>query len=294
MEIPTKTLSSGFSLPVYGLGTWEMGGKREPDYSEDDKYVAAISDALDHGIRHIDTAEMYGAGHTEELVGKAIKGRDRSKLVITTKVSVGMSGGFDGVLKSAQDSLERLGTDYIDIYLLHHYPHGGDSVEEIMRAMDKLVTGGLVKEIGVCNMTIPRFQEIQKHTTNKLVCNQVNYSVQMREPEIYGLIQHAADNDHFITAWGALEKGLLEQGDILQKLARKYGKTPYQVALNWVIAQPNVITIPKTTSTEHLDENLGAIGWELEAEDLEELSKNFPNQNTVSSRVPLDYGDLRT
>ena len=287
MEIPIKTLKDGFSLPAYGLGTWQMGGQMTADYTNDESDIAAIKASLDRGITHIDTAEMYGAGHSEELVGEAIKDRDRSKLIITTKVSRGMAEGYDGVLKAAEASLKRLGTDYIDIYLLHHYPLS--PVEEVMKAMDKLVEGGLVKNIGVCNMTVERFEEIQKCTSNKLVCNQVHYSVQMREPEIRGLIQNAIDNDHFITAWGPLEKGLLDQGDMLQKLADKYGKTPYQVALNWVMAQPNTITIPKTSSIEHLGENLGALGWQLDPGDVEMLSKNFPNQQSVSHRVPLDH-----
>jgi diketogulonate reductase-like aldo/keto reductase len=286
MDIPIKTLKDGFSLPVYGLGTWEMGGRTSPDYTDDESNIAAIKAALDRGITHIDTAEMYGSGHAEELIGEAIKGRDRSKLVIASKVSRGMSGGHDGVLQSAEASLKRLGTGYIDLYMLHFYPVS--QLEEIMKAMNELVEQGLVKHIGVCNMTVERFDEVQSLTQNKLVCNQVHYSVQMREPEVRGLMQHAVDKDHFITAWGPLEKGLLEQGGMLRELAKKYGKTPYQVALNWVIAQSNTITIPKTSSLGHLDENLGALGWELEPEDIDMLSKNFPNQQSVSHRVTLD------
>jgi diketogulonate reductase-like aldo/keto reductase len=158
-----------------------------------------------------------------------------------------------------------------------------------MRALDDLLAQGLVRHIGVCNMTVSRFEGLQKLTKNKLMTNQIHYSVQLREPEVRGLTEHALQNDYFITAWGPLEKGLLEQGDILQELGKKYGKTPYQVALNWVIAQPNVVTIPKTSSVEHLEENLGALGWEMDPEDLEKLNKEFPNQQTRSERVPLDY-----
>jgi diketogulonate reductase-like aldo/keto reductase len=271
-------------MPVYGLGTWGMGGGMTPDNSNDEADLAGINAALDMGVTHIDTAEMYGAGHSEELVGQAIKDRERSQLFITTKVSRGMAGGYDGVLGSAKASLQHLSTGYIDLYLLHSYP--STPIKDIMMAMDYLVDSGLVKNIGVCNLTLGHFEEAQSSARNKLVCNQVHYSVKMREPELEGLTKQALDKDYFITAWGPLEKGLLE-GDMLRQLAAKYDKTPYQIALNWIMAQPNVITIPKTTSVEHLQENLGALGWEMDPSDLELLSKDFPNQQPVSHRVPL-------
>jgi diketogulonate reductase-like aldo/keto reductase len=281
MDIPVKRLGSGFALPVYGLGTWHMG---EGDDAAD---MAAITGALSRGITHIDTAELYANGHSEELVGRAIRGRNRSRLIITTKVLSGLAGGYDSVLRAAEASLRRLGTDYIDLYLLHRAP--GHSTAEVMKALDRLVEQDVVKNIGVSNFTVERFKAAQKLTANKLVCNQVHYSLRVREAEAAGLIKHAQDNDYFITAWGPLEKGFLQSGGLLRELADKYGKTPYQVALNWIISQDNVVTIPKTTNLEHLDENLGALGWELEAADHDRLSREFPGQQSVSDRVPLDY-----
>ncbi|HSW37817.1 MAG TPA: aldo/keto reductase [Candidatus Saccharimonadales bacterium] len=288
MNIPVKTLKNGFSLPVYGLGTWQMGGRFEPDNSNDEQDIAAIKAAIDHGITHIDTAESYGDGHSEELVGQAIKGYDRKKLLIATKVSA-WNQTYDGILRSCEASLKRLGTNYVDLYLLHRYPEPGIPIADTMRAMDRLIGEGLVKNIGVCNMTINRFEETQKHTANKVVCNQLEYSLKMREAEARGLINYCQQNDILITAWGPLQKGALEEASILQEMAKKYGKIPYQVALNWLIVQPNVVTIPKTSNVEHLEENLGALGWELSAEDIDRLSREFPNQQTVSERVPLDY-----
>jgi diketogulonate reductase-like aldo/keto reductase len=288
MEIPVKTLKSGFSLPVYGLGTWQMGGRGEPDYSNDETEIAAIKSAIDHGIAHIDTAESYGGGHAEELVAQAIKDYDRSKLIIATKVS-GDHQGYDGVMKAIEASLKRLQLNYVDLYLLHRYPAPGISITDTMKAMDRLVSEGVVKNIGVCNMTINRLEEAQKHSQNKIVYNQLHYSLTCREAEKKGLVKYCQDNDVFLSAWGPLEKGMLEQGGVLQEMAEKYSKTPYQVALNWLITQPNVITIPKTTSVKHLEENLGALGWELSKEDMEKLTKDFPGQYFTSDRVPLDY-----
>jgi diketogulonate reductase-like aldo/keto reductase len=288
MKIPVKTLKNGFAFPVYGLGTWEMGGRSSRDSSNDEKDLAAIKAAIDLGITHIDTAEGYGAGHSEELVGQAIKGYDRSKLLITTKVS-GPNQSYDDLLHACEQSLERLQTDYIDLYLLHRYPDPGIHIADTMRAMDKLVADGLVKNIGVCNLTVNRLKEVQKHTKHPIVCNQVHHSLDCRESEIGGVIDYCQQNDIFITAWGPLAKGALENAPVLDEMAKKYQRTPYQVALNWLITQPNVVTIPKTTNVEHLKENLGSIGWSLSDEDMARLSKEFPNQKKVSDRVPLDY-----
>lgn len=288
MNIDVKTLKEGFSLPVYGLGTWEMGGRTDPDYSNDNTYIDAIKNAVDHGITHIDTAEMYGAGHSEELIAKAIKGYDRSKLFITTKV-IGPNQRYEDVIKACEASLKRLETEYVDLYLLHRYPDPGIDIKDTMRAMDKLVADGKVKNIGVCNLTINRFKEAQKHTKNKLVCNQLHYSLEQREIVDKGILKYCQENDVLVTAWGPLSKGALEKTEILQRMAEKYNKTQYQIALNWLISQDNVITIPKTTSIEHLEENLGALGWHLDEADMKDLTNNFPDQKIISDRVPLDY-----
>lgn len=287
MDIPVKRLKSGFALPVYGLGTWHMGGDAVPDTTNDEADLAAIAAALDKGITHIDTAEMYGGGHSEELVGRAIQGRDRARLTITTKVMSGLAGGYDSVLRAAEASLKRLNTDYIDLYLLHRAP--GHSTADVMRALDRLVEEGLVKNIGVSNFTAARFEAAQKLTGNKLVCNQVHYSLRVREAEATGLVEQAQQNNYLITAWGPLEKGMLSPSGLLREVSQKYGKTPYQVALNWLIAHPNVVVISKTTNPEHLDDNLGALGWEMAAHDYERLSRDFPGQLMVSDRVALDY-----
>lgn len=287
MEIPVKKLKSGFSLPAYGLGTWQMGGRYDADISADEADIATIAGALERGITHIDTAEMYGDGHSEELIGRTIKGRKRSELIITTKVWAGMDDGYGGVLRAAEASLERLGTDYIDLYLLHRAPR--HSTADIMKALDRLVEEGMVRNIGVSNFTANRWREAQKLTANKLVCSQVHYSVKVREAEANGITDYAQKEDCLVTAWGPLEKGLLEPGGMLEELGGKYGKTPYQVALNWLMAQPNVVAIPKTAHLKHLSENLGALGWELDSDDMERLSRGFPGQTMVSDRVPLDY-----
>ncbi len=287
MNIPTKTLKKGFSLPVYGLGTWMMGGGREPEYDNDDSYIAAVRDAIDSGVTHIDTAELYGGGHAEELIAIAMDGIDRSRLTIASKVLAGLDGGYDGVLRACAATLERLETDYLDLYLLHRFPSTG--IDDVMRAINRLIDEGLVRNFGVSNMTIPRIEKIQSLTSSKIVCNQLEYSLQVREAEARGIIRYCQDNDMLVTAWGPLMKGEIRIPKILEEIATAYGKTPRQVALNWLLAQPNIVVIPKTTQKIHLEENLGALGWELSAADVNRLSVEYPDQQTHSDRVPLDY-----
>lgn len=288
MGIPVKTLSNGFSMPVYGLGTWEMGGGwNSADTTDDDIFVDAIRTAIDHGVSHIDTAELYGGGHAEELIARAKEGISRSKLLLASKVLVGMEEGYDGVLRACEASLQRLETDYLDLYMLHRCPD--HDLEGVMRALDRLVNEGVVRNIGVSNFTVNRFETAQSLTKNKLVCNQLHYSLECREIVDKGILQYLQSHDVIVTAWGPLSKGTMGDAPVLQQVSQKYGKTPYQVALNWLLSQQNVVVIPKTTSLSHLEENLGALGWELESEDWQRLADEFPNQLLVSNRVPLDY-----
>lgn len=265
-----------------------MGGRWEADDSEDEKEIAAIRLALDNGITHIDTAESYGNGHAEEILNKALEGYDRSKLIIATKVSAN-NQTYEGVHKSFRASLERMGLEYVDLYMLHRFPEPGIDIADTMRAMDELVEQGLVKRIGVCNMSPNRFDEVQKHTRNKLVCNQVHYNVQYREIEQKGVLQHAQDKDVMLVAWRPVQKGLLPESELITEIAAKYGKTNTQVVINWLISQKNVVTISKTSNPEHLKENLGAIDWQMNEADIERIRNEFPDQQSVSDAVPLDY-----
>lgn len=288
MKIPTKKLKSGFEMPVFGLGTWQMGGReiRNPQ-NDDKKDITAIQEAIKLGVTHIDSAEQYAGGYAETLVGKAIKGYDRSKLFIVSKVSPEHLN-YDDVLRSCEASLKRLETDYLDLYLIH-YPNFEIPIEKTLKAMDKLVKDGLVKNIGVSNFRTKRLKEAQKHTKNKLVVNQVYYNLVIREPEHEGLLEYCQENDVFLEAYRPVEKGaiLAEPIPILDELAKKYGRTPAQIVISWLISQKNVITLSKTSTIEHLKENLGAVGWQMDKEDIEKLRKDFPNQQEKSENLPL-------
>lgn len=287
MNIPTKKLKNGFELPVYGMGLARVGGAFERDDSMDEEWLQAIRDAIDNGVTHFDTAEAYGVGHSEELLGQAMKGTDRKNLLVASKVSA-WNQGYDNVLRSCEASLKRLNTDYIDFYMLHTFPEPGIDISETMRAMTRLVDEGLIKHIGVSNLTNHRFEVVQAATPHKIVCNQLHYNVQFREVEHRDILKYSQENDVMIVAWKPVQRGELPQANILDELAEKYAKTWRQIAINWLISQKNVVTICKTTSLEHLKENLGALDWTMEESDIERIRKDFPGQEIVGN-WPLDY-----
>jgi len=143
--------------------------------------------------------------------------------------------------------------------------------------------------IGVSNFNTKSLQAAQKVSEAPIVVNQVHYNLIFREAEHNGLLQYCQENDIFLEAWRPVEKGILTSlnTEVINKIAKKYEKTAAQIAINWLISQPNVITLAKSSNPEHLEENLGSVGWELSKEDIEILQKNFPNQQEVSDCVPL-------
>ncbi len=274
-------------MPVYGIGTWQMGGdkKRNP-VNDDDADVRAIRTAIDMGVTHIDTAELYAEGYAEKIVARAIKGYERSKLVLVSKVMPAHCS-YDGILRACEQSLKRLETDYLDLYLMHslspEFP-----LSESIRALDRLVDEGIIKHIGVANFGKEYLAEAQARACHKIVCDQVHYNCAFREPERAGLLEFCQKNDIFLMAWRPYRDILRVVPEMLLTLCKKYNKTPVQIALNWLISQDNVITLSKTRDGEHLEENLGALGWEMSKEDVEYIRSSFPNQQERSDAVPLN------
>lgn len=285
MIIPTKKLKSGFEMAVYGLGTWQMGGgfDRDPD-NDDKKDIQAIKTAIDLGITHLDTAEAYAGGYTETLVGKAIAGYDRSKLFVVSKVYTPRHAKYDDVIYSCKNSLKRLNINYLDLYLTHQYNPEGVSYKETMRAMDTLVDVGLVRNIGFCNYRISDIRQAQTYAKHKLVAAQMHYNLQIREVERKEILSFCQKNDIMFIAWRPVQKGALANNppQIMRRMMKKYNKTASQIAINWLISQENVVTISRTRNIVHSKENLGAIGWNMEKEDIERLKADYPDQQNVS------------
>lgn len=288
MKIPTKKLKTGFEMPVFGLGTWQMGGRKERDLKNNDAAdIAAIKAALDTGITHIDTAEVYADGYAETLVGKAIQGYNRSKILLASKVQA-LNLKYDDVLRSCEQSLKRLGTDYLDLYLMHRYSSDAP-LKGSIQALDRLVSEKVVRNIGVCNFGVEHLREAQGYTNNKIVLDQVHYNLEFREPEQKGVLDYCQKNDVFLVAWRPVGKGNLLESipPVLKEMSAKYKKTPAQIAINWLVSQSNVLTISKMRNPAHLEENLDAVGWQMETADIERLRNEYPDQKFISDAVPL-------
>ncbi|MDD5727293.1 MAG: aldo/keto reductase [Victivallales bacterium] len=287
MIIDRKSLECGFSMPVFGLGTWRIGGDlRRDDGNDGQADIAALICGLEHGLTHIDTAELYADGFAEEITGQALKGRAREHLFITSKVKPEHLS-YDGVLRAAEKSLERLGLTYLDLYLIHR-PTDEFPLRETMKAFDRLVDEKTIRNIGVSNFAVARFKQAQALSANKIVVNQVHYNLVNREPE-KELLRFCRENDVMLTAWRPLEKGSIIAADYpyFDILCEKYRKTRAQLALNWLLSQKNVVTISTMRSVSHLEENLGALNWQMDSEDIETLRRDFPDQQSVSAIVPL-------
>lgn len=258
-----------------GLGTWRIGGGTSPDYSRDKEEIETLRYGIDLGYTHIDTAEYYAAGHSEELVGKAIEPYDRRDLFITTKVWHNHLE-YDELLNSIRASLSRLNQDYVDMYLVH-WPNPEVSLKETVRALEECLDRGYTRYVGVSNFSVELMKEAEEQMSfYTLVANQVKYSLLDQKP-MGELLEYCQLKDVVLVAYSPLGKGKLTKpgNNVLDELSIKYDKTQSQVALNWLISQENVITIPKASSRRHLEENLGALDWSLSQEDHDLLSRSF-------------------
>jgi diketogulonate reductase-like aldo/keto reductase len=274
-----KTLKNGFSLPEIGLGT---GGDPSKVFDEKE-WKKALQDALDIGYRHIDCAAKYSKGRAEELVGEAIKHIGRSELILSTKVAP-TNLAYDDFIESAQLSLGRLGIEYIDLLYIHA-PNPDIPLSETMRAMDTLVDTGIVKHLGVSNFNLDLLLEAQSLTKNKIVANQIEYNLATREQSHCEgcdhmeskIIPHCQENDILVVAYRPVDRGsLLQPNPFLDELVDKYKKTKAQIAINWLISQENIVTIPRSDRHVHLKENFEASGWYLNSEDVERLRQTYP------------------
>lgn len=281
--IPLKRVGD-FALPVLGIGTYQMGGGLARDWTNDDERdTAALVAAMAAGVTHIDTAEIYAGGHAERLVALAIQRRGLPGLFLTSKVYP-THLRYDDVIRACRGSLERLGIDQLDLYLVHG-PNAEVPLAETMRAMDWLVDAALVRFIGVSNFDVPLLQAAQAASRHKIVTNQIHFSLVARTYQENGTLEYCRRHGILVTAYRPLGKHgelAIASHAMIDRMARAYGKTPAQIAINWVISQPNVVALVKTSNLDHLREDLGALGWKLEPNDAAELDIHFPRGETIS------------
>lgn len=260
-----KELHDGRRVPVLGLGTAGYGAGHGSMESE----VWAIQAALDMGYTHIDTAEVYGNGQSEKIIGRGMAGHDRSKLFITTKVSDAHLR-YDQVMKAIDGSLKRLDTDYVDLYLIHG-PDPQVPLSETFDALNELVEIGKIRYIGVSNFSSTQMDESFRLTKSLVATNQVRYSLLHREPETNGVLEFCQSHDILLTAYTPIEKGRINDDTAIRAIANQYSVTPAQLSLAWLIHKDHVITIPKAADEGHMRENLDALEIELASGDMHTL-----------------------
>lgn len=276
-------LSDGTELGNLGIGTWYMGDSQRAREEE----IKSIRYAIDNGVTTIDTAEMYGNGRSELLVGEAIKGYDREKLFIISKV-LPSNAGRGRIFQACEKTLERLGTDYLDLYLLHW--RGMIPFEETIECMEELVRRGKIRCWGVSNMDIDDMEEIVNLSEGENCrVNQVLYHLGSRGIE-YSL-KPFTDRSNIATiaycplAQGGRLRGQLLESETVKKIAAKHKITPMQVLLCFVLSQNNMLAIPKASKLEHMKQNIECLKIKLDNDDLRALDKAFP---APVRKVPLD------
>jgi diketogulonate reductase-like aldo/keto reductase len=261
----------GLTLPKIGFGTWEIGGGSYANPSLDTKSMAALLSALELGYTHFDTAEMYGSGHAEELLGQAIRrsGINRESLFIASKV-LPEHLRYDAVLTSCEGSLRRLGTDYLDLYLIH-WPRMGMNLPDTFRALNQLVKEGKVRHLGVSNFNLKLLKQSMELSETPLLTDQIPYSIHDRDYAKNGVLDFCRANKVLLTAYSPVGQGHFPLNNTLRSIAEKHSATPHQVALAWLVVQPNVITIPMSFDPGHQKQNLEAAEMELTASEMEQL-----------------------
>jgi len=264
----TVTLPSGERVPAFGMGTWYLGENPATRAEE----IATLRLGLDLRATLIDTAEMYGEGLAEELVAEAIKGR-RDEVFLVSKVYP-HNASRRGAITACERSLRRLGTDQIDLYLLHW--RGTVPLAETIEAFMTLQRVGKIRHYGVSNLDLADMQELWSVPGGPAVqTNQLLYNLTRRGIE-WDLLPWLREQGVPVMAYSPIEQARLARNPQLADFARCHDMTPAQAALAWLLANDDVIVIPRTGRRERLRENLGALDHRLTTVQLAELDRLFP------------------
>lgn len=272
---PASPGPSSFRMPRLGLGTWRMGERER----QRDGEVAAVRHAIGLGYRLIDSAEMYGEGGSERVVGEALSQAiaagevTRDAMCIVSKVYP-HHATRRGVVDACQRSLERLGTDHLDLYLLHW--RGEHPLGETVAGFEQLVERGLIRRWGVSNFDTADLGELMTVPGGRrCAANQVYLSLSERGPS-FSLLPWMHERGIVPMAYSPIDQGALADASALRPIAARLGVTPAQLALAWVLAQPDVVAIPKAVQAQHLKDNLAAADIRLQPDDLQAIDRAFP------------------
>jgi diketogulonate reductase-like aldo/keto reductase len=266
-------LHNGVEMPCLGLGVFKA--------QDGDEVVNAVQGAIDTGYRHIDTAAIY---RNEKGVGKGIKnsGIDRKNIFLTSKVW-NADQGYDSTIKALQTSLGKLGTDYLDLYLVH-WPVKG-KYKETWRAMEKLYSEGKVRAIGVSNFMQHHLEDIIRDASIVPMVNQMEFHPSLIQND---LLNFCAENKIQYEAWSPLMRGDIFSFEELNKMAEKYGKTTAQLVLRWNL-QKGVVTIPKSVRLERIQENADIFDFEISETDMLLIEKMDQNKRIGPDPDNFDF-----
>lgn len=255
-------------MPAFGLGTWRMGEHGDQFQRE----VDVIRAALDMGVTLIDTAEMYGEGGAEEVIGEAIRGR-RDGLFLVSKFYP-HNASRNGVIDACERSMRRMDCDIIDLYLMH-WP-GSVPLSQTFEGLHELQDQGKIREFGVSNFNLSNLHDIPEADQSKLGCNQVFYNLAHREVE-WEVSAWCRERGIPVMAYSPLDQAssLLRSADIVS-VAERHSASAAQIALAWLLHQPGTAVIPKSVRPARIRENLDALGIELDSDDLARLDAAFP------------------
>jgi diketogulonate reductase-like aldo/keto reductase len=263
--------STGRDVPVIGQGTWQLRDARAAEH--------ALRAGLALGMAHIDTAELYRG--SEEVIRAALRGVPRSEVFLVSKV-LPRNASYRGTLRACEQSLQRLGTDHLDVYLLHWW--GSYPITETMRAMGELADQGKTRFVGVSNLDVEQLEQAQQAlgSRHRIVCDQVLYHLRNRGIE-RDLLPHCAQRGIAVVGYspfGHGDGGFPQQGSAgykaLEQVGARHGKTPRQVALRFLTRHAGLFAIPKAEHEPHVRENAGGAGWTLGPEDVARLEEAFP------------------
>ncbi|BDA86444.1 hypothetical protein Sa4125_39860 [Aureimonas sp. SA4125] len=269
-------LANGEAVPALGQGTWMMGEDRARRKGE----IEALRHGFELGMTLVDTAEMYGDGASEELVGEAMEGR-RDGIFLVSK-AYPQNASRQRLPLACERSLARLGTDRIDLYLLHW--RGGVPLAETVEAMETLRSQGKIRHWGVSNLDLADMQELMEAGGESCATDQILYNLTRRGPE-FDLLPWLQERRMPAMAYSPVEQGRLLGHAALAALSAERGATPAQIALAFVLRREGMIAIPKAGTLAHVVENSGALGLDLSPEDLARIDRSFPSP---TRRAPLD------
>jgi len=257
-QVPTIRLNNGVDIPQFGFGVFQV---------PPDETAETVRAAFDAGYRHIDTAQMYG---NEEGVGRALaeSGLPRDEVFLTTKLT-NDGHGHDAAVRRLDESLQKLGTDHVDLYLIHWPRPGDDRYVDTWRGFEKALSEGKTRSIGVSNFTVEHLQRLAKETGTVPAVNQVELHPRFGQADLRG---YHAEHGIATEAWSPIGqgKGLLDD-PVLTGLAQKYGKSPAQVVLRWHVQLGNIV-FPKSMHAERMRENIDVFDFELAGDDMQEIS----------------------